>query len=119
MEKTITLSMYPSKDIGIGLNGCEVLVISHDNRTITADSIFELLAYTRGDKYTVECINEKGVDIPVLSFFFNLMKDIVDRLNRLDFSDENTDERIIDDGTEKNDFIEDTGIEIEDDDLPF
>lgn len=83
MEKKIVLTMQSSKNIDIVLNGQDEITIGKDNRSIKADDIYNLLSYERGDIYFVESINESNVDVPVLQFFTELLRDIIDRLNRM------------------------------------
>lgn len=47
------------------------------NRSINADDIYRLIAFSRGDKYEVESFNEENVDASVLNFFEELIKDII------------------------------------------
>lgn len=87
MEKKILLKMLPSKDITLSIEGGETLIISKQNRQVKANDVYELLDFSRGDKYTVESENEAGVDEPVLLFFKKLMEDIVKKLNKIADSD--------------------------------
>ena len=96
MDKMIILEMQSSKDICISINGKNSFTISKDNRSIKADDIYRLIDFSRGDKYTVESLNETNVDATVLKFFEELLSDIVKKLNRI--ADSDGDEYLI--GTE-------------------
>jgi len=88
MDKKIVLEMQPSKDIVVSIGGGKLLTIPKNNRSIKADDVYQLINFSRGDKYTVESINEENVDAPVLIFFEELITDIVKKLNRIADSDE-------------------------------
>ena len=87
MDKKIVLKMLPSKDINVSIEGGNTITISKDNRSIKADDIYRLIDFSRGDKYTVESLNETNVDATVLKFFEELLSDIVKKLNRIADSD--------------------------------
>ena len=119
MEKKITLAMQASKDIDVAMNDTLVFSIPHDNRSITAEALFMLFSYSRGDKYTIESINEKNLDAPVLAFFSDLIKDIADRLNRLG-DDTDSEEGYNENNTGATlDFIEEAFTNVDDNELPF
>jgi hypothetical protein len=84
--------MQPSKDIEVVLNDYDRFTIGKDQRSVKADDIYNLLAYSRGDTYTVESVNEKNVDVPVLQFFTELFGDITNRLNRISGDQEGEDD---------------------------
>ncbi len=88
MDKKIVLKMQPSKDIIISIEGHNSITIPKDNRSLKADDVYQLIDFTRGDKYTVESRNEENVDVPVLKFFEELIFDIVMKLNQIADSDE-------------------------------
>ena len=47
-----------------------------------ADDIYRLIDFSRGDKHTVESLNETNVDATVLKFFEELLSDIrIERTN--------------------------------------
>ncbi len=96
MDKKIVLKMLPSKDIIVSIEDGNTITISKDNRSIKADDIYRLIDFSRGDKYTVESLNETNVDATVLKFFEELLSDIVKKLNRI--ADSDGDEYLI--GTE-------------------
>lgn len=81
MEKKIKLTMLPSKDILVTVNGSNCLSISGTDRSIKADEIYRMLAYSPDDTYTVDSSNDGDIDAPVLQFFTELIKDVTDRLN--------------------------------------
>ena len=117
MEKKIVLTMLPSKDIGIVINEHNGMTIGKDNRNVKADDIYNLLAYERGDIYTVESINESDKDGPVLQFFAELLRDITDRLNRMSESQgDSEDEGEEEEAPEGNVY---SLSQIDDEDLPF
>lgn len=87
MDKKIVLKMLPSKDIIVSIEDGNTITISKDNRSIKADDIYRLIDFSRGDKYTVESLNETNVDATVLKFFEELLSDIVKKLNRITDSD--------------------------------
>ena len=98
MDKKIVLKMLPSKDIIVSIEDGNTITISKDNRSIKADDIYRLIDFSRGDKYTVESLNETNVDATVLKFFEELLSDIVKKLNRI--ADSDGDEYLTDTETE-------------------
>lgn len=80
MEKNIKVEMHNNKDITIASRD-RSLTIRHDNREIEAQDIYELLDYKKGDSYTVEKKNDHNLDENALDLFYDLIKDIVDKLN--------------------------------------
>lgn len=81
MDKKIKLKMNNNKDIVISVNNDEKITIKKDNRKIQANEIFELLSYSNGDNFSFEIVNEKEYDAPVLQFFYELLNEIVNKLN--------------------------------------
>ena len=80
MNKKIKIKMNENRDIVISVNDDEKITIKKDNRKIQANEIFGLLSYSNGDNFSVEAINEKEYDVPVLQFFCELLVDIVEKL---------------------------------------
>lgn len=121
MEKKIVLTMQPSKDIDIVVNDHDGMTIGKDQRTVRADDIYNLLAYSRGDIFCVESVNTEGKDGPVLQFFTELFQEIINRLNKL--SENNNDGQDEDDGEDdgvNTFFSEATPTSVTDDEeLPF
>lgn len=78
--------MQPNKDIVVTLNGDACLTISKDNRVVKADDIYRLLNYSKGDSYSIISENENNLDAPVVQFFEELLKEITERINRLNES---------------------------------
>ena len=81
MDKKIKIEMNENKSIVISVNDDEKITIKKDNRKIQANEIFELLSYSNGDIFLIEKVNEKEYDVPVLQFFYELLVEIVDKLN--------------------------------------
>lgn len=81
MDKKIKIEMNENKDILISVNDNEIITIKKDNRKIQANEIFELLSYSNGDNFSFEIVNEKEYDAPVLQFFYELIVEIVNKLN--------------------------------------
>lgn len=81
MDKKIKLEMNENKDIVISVNDDEKITIKKDNRKIQANEIFELLSYSNGDNFSFEIVNKKEYDGPVLQFFYELLVEIVSKLN--------------------------------------
>ena len=88
MDKRIILEMQSSKNILISIDGGGSITIPKENRSIRAEDIYQLINFSRGDKYTVESSNEGNLDTPVLKFFEELLIEIVKKLNRIPDSDE-------------------------------
>jgi len=89
MDKKIILTMQDNKDISVKVNNKEKFIISHDNRSINANDIFELLEYSSGDSYLVNIVNEKKRDVVVIQFFSELLKDIISKLSEPEVSIDN------------------------------
>lgn len=81
MDKIIKLEMNTNKDIEISVNGIKKITIEKDNRKIQANEIFELFSCTNGDNFKFEKVNDKDYDVPVLDFFYELLNEIVIKLN--------------------------------------
>lgn len=81
MDKIIKLEMNTNKDIEISVNGIKKITIKKDNRKIQANEIFELFSYTNGDNFKFEIVNDRDYDVPVLEFFYELLNEIVIKLN--------------------------------------
>lgn len=81
MDKILKLEMNTNKDIEISVNGIKKITIKKDNRKIQANEIFELFSYTNGDNFKFEIVNDKDYDVPVLEFFYELLNEIVIKLN--------------------------------------
>ena len=81
MDKKIKIEMNENKDIVISVNDDEKITIKKDNRKIQANEIFELLSYSNGDNFSFEIVNEKKYDVPVLQFFYELLVEIVNKLD--------------------------------------
>jgi len=86
MEKTIKLKMSTDKTLHIFLNDSEKYVITVENRSITAEKIYELVGFSLGDHYTIKSENEGDIDKPVMDFFYNLFFDIITKVNELSSS---------------------------------
>ncbi|MBR8700677.1 hypothetical protein IX317_000584 [Fusobacterium sp. DD29] len=80
MDKKIILEMQENKNIEITVNGEIKLTIEKKERTIKADDIYMLLDHSPGDKYSIEIVNKKGIDKPVIEFFSDLLNDITEQL---------------------------------------
>ena len=83
MEKTIKLKMEKNKSLKIYINGKEKHLISRDNRSISADKIYEIMAFTIGDHFTIASECEDDTDKPVLDFFKDLFDKIAEKINAL------------------------------------
>jgi len=83
MEKVIKLIMNANKSIKILVNDQEMHIIDAQNRSITADKIYELVGFALGDHYSVISENESSVDTQVLDFFSGLLTDIVTKVNAI------------------------------------
>lgn len=94
MDKEIKIEMKENKDIVISVNGNEKVTIKKDNRRIQANEIFELLSYSKGDKFSVDIVNEKEYDVPVLQFFYELLVEIVKKLDTEETTSINISENI-------------------------
>ena len=85
MDKVIEVVMEENKDIILRCNDNESIIIKSNERKIEAEDIFKLLDYSKGDKYSISIINEKGYDSQVVDFFYDLLLAITTKLsNKLD-----------------------------------
>ena len=91
MDKKIKIEMNENKDIVISVNDDEKITIKKENRKIQANEIFELLSYSNGDNFSFEIVNEKEYDVPVLQFFYELLVEIVNKLNMEETTDDEID----------------------------
>jgi hypothetical protein len=103
MEKNIKLTMDANKTVSIIVNEEKKYIIPENNRNISADKIYEIINFSIGDSYTVIGENPKKIDEPVLNFFLELFKEIINKINSLDDTNENN---VSDDNTES-DFRDD------------
>ena len=55
MDKKIKIEMTENKDIVISVNDDEKITIKKDNRKIQANEIFDLLSYSNGDSFFMNC----------------------------------------------------------------
>ena len=83
MEKNIKLKMGSDKVLRIFLNNDEKYIISANDRTITAEKIYEIVEFSIGDHYSLSSENENNIDKPVLDFFAELFQQIIDKVNAL------------------------------------
>lgn len=81
MEKAIKLIMHNDKTIKVFVNDEEKHTIEAQNRSISADKVYEMIGFEIGDHYTVCSENTENVDVQVLEFFADLLKDIVEKVN--------------------------------------
>lgn len=108
MAKTIKLKMENDKTIKIYVNEEEKYSIPKDERTITADKIYEVIGFTNGEHYDVITENEYKNDEQVMDFFVQLFMDIIDKVNALskvEPSDNILDERSLLDTKEISDYL--------------
>lgn len=87
MEKKIEVKME-KKDIHILINNEEKYRIMRSDRKISAQTLFNIIDYHRGDQYTVIRCNPEEQDPNVLDFFAEMIEEITSKLNQLQF-DEN------------------------------
>jgi len=83
MEKAIKLMMCSDKTIKAFVNDEEKHTIEAQNRSISADKIYEVIGFEIGNRYTVCSENTANVDAQVLEFFTELLKDIVEKVNAI------------------------------------
>ena len=83
MEKVIKLTMDLEKNIKISVNDSEKYIVKAQDRSISAEKIYEIMGFTMGDSYTVSSENEGNLDEPVLEFFVGLFQDITNKVNEL------------------------------------
>jgi hypothetical protein len=83
MDKTIKIEMLNDKSLSISINDENKLTLPPNSRSITADAIYNLIAFTDGDKYNVVSENTPGVDSQVLDFFTELFVEITNKVNAI------------------------------------
>ena len=83
MEKTIKLKMKVNKDLVILINDEEKHKIISTDRSITADKIYEILNYSKGDRFVVTSECENNTDSQVLEFFKDILISIINKINEL------------------------------------
>ena len=83
MNKTIELKMDPKKDINIYVNNKKKHVIKHTDRTITAEELYNLLDFAKGDVFNIKKENKSNLDKAVLDSFCELFQDIAEKANDL------------------------------------
>ncbi|WP_250227785.1 hypothetical protein [Anaeropeptidivorans aminofermentans] len=83
MEKVIKLIMNADKSIKILVNDEEKHIIDAQNRSISADKIYEIIGFAVGDQYSVVSENVLGVDKQVLEFFVELLTDVSKKVNAI------------------------------------
>lgn len=84
MEKNIKCKMNVDKSISITINNENKIIIRAENRQITAKELYELFDFNYGDHYTVENEeNNDSLNVDVLTFFNDLMKEIARQLNNI------------------------------------
>ncbi|WP_196603066.1 hypothetical protein [Pectinatus frisingensis] len=87
MAKNIKLSMEADRDIKICVNGKIKYTVNHDNRSISAKDIYNILDYSVGDKYTISIENINDIDAAALEFFKDLFDEITKEINELEIMD--------------------------------
>ena len=83
MEKVIKLIMDADKSIKILVNDEEKHIIDVQNRSISADKIYEIIGFDVGDQYSVVSENASGIDKQVLEFFAELLTDVSKKVNAI------------------------------------
>lgn len=83
MEKTIKLVMKNDKNLKIYINDEEKCIVGAQDRSITAQKMYDIVGYSIGDHYSVTSENQDNVDAQVLAFFTELFKEIVEKVNAL------------------------------------
>lgn len=83
MEKIIKLKMDKDKSLKIYINDEEKHYISGDNRSISADKIYEIIGFTIGDHYTIISECEGNTDKQVLDFFKELFDKVAEKVNAI------------------------------------
>lgn len=69
------------KNINITLSD-KTITIRKDKREIKAEEIYNMLDYKIGDKYKLEKLNNNNIDPNVFDLFYDLLQDIVNKLNK-------------------------------------
>lgn len=93
MEKTIKLTMNKDKSIKIAVNNEDKHVINAQDRSIDAENIYKIINFSVDDSYVIQSENIENIDDKVLSFFVDLFKEIVEKLNKL--TEQNVEEETI------------------------
>lgn len=83
MVKKIVLEMNENKDIVIYKDNVEKINIKKDERKINANKIFELFDHNIGDKYEIEINNPNNYDIEVVSFFYDMLVEIQEKIEEI------------------------------------
>ncbi len=79
--------MNDDKSIDIFFNDELKKTIKENDREISAEEIYNLLAYKSGDSYNITTENEHNIEEPVLSFFRELFDNICERIKDLNKTD--------------------------------
>lgn len=88
MEKKIKLVMNEKKSIQILVNDVLKYTIEESAREISAKTIYELLDYAIGDKFSILSENEKNVDASVLDYFKELFENICEHVNKMNIEED-------------------------------
>jgi len=83
MDRIIKLKMVKDKSLKIYIDDEEKHSVSGDNRSISADKIYEIVGFTIGNHYTITSECEDNTDKQVLDFFKDLFNQIVEKVNAL------------------------------------
>ena len=75
--------MNTDKSIKILVNDEEKHIIDTQNRSVSADKIYDILEFAIGDQYTVVSENPSGADAQVLEFFAELLTDVSKKVNAI------------------------------------
>lgn len=84
MEKIIKFRMNDDKSISVILNEEEKFKITQENRQLNTMKIYELLDFHKGDHFNVLKENQSLQDENVLDFFFNMISEIAEQLNKIE-----------------------------------
>ena len=87
MEKIVESTMDENKNIIISVTGTNKYVIPGNDRKLNAKSIYDVLDYSEGDKYTYVDINIDGKDGLVLTEIKTLLKSITDQVSQITFEE--------------------------------
>lgn len=88
MDKTIKIEMLNDKSLSISVQDENKLILPPNGRSITAEAIYNLIAFTDGNKYNVVSENTSGVDSQVLDFFTELFVEIANKVNTIGVDEE-------------------------------
>jgi len=94
MENKIKLVMKNQKSIKVFINGQLKKTINENEREISAEEIYNMLDYKRGDFYNITTENEEKIDEPVMSFFKELLDDICNRIKDLNITGVENEEQV-------------------------